>query len=67
MSEKLNFEQKFKSTLAIKGLSMRKFAEQEGFVAQNLSQRIKRGTISYDEAQHIADLLGYDIEWVKRG
>ncbi len=62
----MNFESKFKGKLAENGLSMRKFAEQQGIVPQNLSQRIKRGSITYDEAVKFADVLGYDIEWLKR-
>ena len=62
----MKFESKFKGKLAENGLSMRKFAEQQGIVPQNLSQRIKRGSITYDEAVNFADLLGYDIEWIKR-
>ena len=33
---------------------------------QNLSQKLKRGSTSYDEAQHMADLLGYNIVWEKK-
>ena len=33
---------------------------------QNLSQRIKRGSITYDEAVEFADKLGYTIEWKKK-
>ena len=45
---------------------MRKFAEELNLVPQNLSQRVKRGTITYDEALEFADKLGYKIEWVKK-
>lgn len=34
---------------------------------QSLSQKINRGLMPYIEVQEIADLLGYDIDWVKRG
>lgn len=63
--ELLTFEQEFKSKLAIQNLSMRKFAEDLELVPQNLSQRVKRGTITYDEAVKFAQKLGYKIEWVK--
>lgn len=33
---------------------------------QSLSQKINRGLMPYIEVQEIADLLGYNIEWVKR-
>lgn len=65
MNERLTFEQELKSKLAINNKSLRKFAEELGVVPQNLSQRIKRGTITYDEAVEYADKLGYSIEWKK--
>lgn len=57
----LTFEQEFKSKLAIKGISMRKFAEDNKLVPQNLSQRVKRGTITFDEARELLGKLGYKI------
>lgn len=33
---------------------------------QNLGKKINRGTLKYQEAEEIADVLGYKIEWVKR-
>lgn len=65
MNEKLTFEQEFKSKLAINNTSMRKFAEELGIAPQNLSQRVKRGTITYDEALEYANKLGYSVEWIK--
>ena len=62
----MEFEYIFKGKLAENGISMRKFAETLNISPENLSQKVKRGSITYDYAQHIADLLGYDIEWVKR-
>ena len=32
----------------------------------NLSGRLNRGTLRYQEAKEIADVLDYDIIWVKR-
>lgn len=32
---------------------------------QNLSKKINKGTLRYEEAEEIADLLGYKIEWIK--
>ena len=32
---------------------------------QNLSKKINRGTLRYDEAEEIAAVLGYSIEWGK--
>ena len=33
----------------------------------NLSDKLKRGTLRYREAIELADVLGYDIVWQKRG
>lgn len=62
----MKFEYIFKGKLAENGISMRKFAEKLNISPENLSQKVKRGSITYDYAQHIADLLGYEIEWVKK-
>lgn len=32
----------------------------------NLSQKLGKETIRYEEVREIADILGYDIEFVKR-
>lgn len=34
--------------------------------APNLSGKLKRGSLRYGEAVELADVLGYDITWVKR-
>lgn len=33
----------------------------------NLSDKLKHGTLHYNEAIELADVLGYDIIWQKRG
>ena len=32
----------------------------------NLSNKLSRNTIKYEEVRQIADILGYDIQFVKR-
>ncbi len=32
----------------------------------NFSTKLKRGSLRYTEAEQLADVLGYDIVWVKR-
>ena len=34
---------------------------------QGLNQKINRGTLRYEDAETIAGVLGYKIEWVKKG
>lgn len=62
----MKFEYILKGKLAENGLSARKLAEMLKTSPENLNQKIKRGSITYDYAQEMADMLGYDIEWVKR-
>lgn len=33
---------------------------------ENLSNKLRRGTIQYQEVKEIADILGYEIKWVKK-
>lgn len=33
---------------------------------QNLSNKLSRGTIKYDECKQIAEIIGYKIEWTKK-
>lgn len=32
----------------------------------NLSNKLTRGTLKYREALEIADIIGYEIKWVKK-
>ena len=67
ISNKIEFEYFLKGKLAENGLNITKLAEKLGTSQANVSQRIKKATFDYIEISKIADLLGYDIEWVKRG
>lgn len=62
----MNFEFILKGKLAENGLNVRKLAAMLDMSPENLHQKLKRGSISYDNAQKIADLLGYKIEWVRK-
>ena len=33
----------------------------------NLQDKLKRGTLRYGKAVELADVLGYDLVWEKRG
>ena len=33
---------------------------------QNLSNKLSRGTIRYSEVLEIADIIGYEIKWIKK-
>jgi len=62
----MDFEFILKGKLAENGLNMRKLAPMLDMSPENLHQKIKRGSITYDNAQKIAELLGYKIEWIKK-
>ena len=66
IKNKLEFEYFIKGKLAENGLNMAKLAEMMGTSFQNVSQRLKRCGFDYVEICRIADLLNYDIVWVKR-
>lgn len=55
-----------KSKLAEQGLNTRKLAEMLETSPQNLTQKLKRKSLNYDEVVKIADLLGYNVEWIKK-
>lgn len=66
IKNKLEFEYFIKGKLAEQGLNMQKLADMLGTSFQNVSQRLKRCGFDYVEIVQIADMLGYDIEWIKR-
>ena len=55
-----------KSKLAEQGLNSRKLASMLDCSPQNLTQKIKRKTLRYDEIVRIADMLGYEIKWIPK-
>lgn len=66
IKNKLEFEYFIKSKLAESGLNLSKLAMLFETSPQNIAQRLKRCGFDYIEISKIADLLGYDIEWIKR-
>jgi len=67
----MNIKEEIKSIIVKSGISMtdvvdtlnKKYCRKD--TVQNLSAKLTRGTIKYREAQEIAEVLGYRIEWVK--
>ena len=61
-----------KTLLAQEGIKMKDFAikmeEISGrtYSLQNLSHRLRRGTLTYNEMLLIADILGYEISFNKQ-
>lgn len=66
INNKIEFEYFIKGKLAENGMNISKLAEMLGTSHANLSKKIKIASLNYIDLNRIADLLGYDIEWVKR-
>ena len=66
IKNKTEFEYFIKGKLAESGLNISRLAEMLESSPQNIAQRLKRCGFDYVEISYIADLLGYDIEWIKR-
>ena len=69
----MNIRNEIKARIVQEGTTMseivRKLSAIYGWSASvpNLSDKLKRGTLLYNEAIELADVLGYDIIWRKRG
>ena len=69
----MNIRNEIKARIVQEGTTMseivRKLSVVYGWSASvpNLSDKLKRGTLRYSEAIELADVLGYDIVWRKRG
>lgn len=69
---KLFVKEQIKTLLAQEGLKIKELAfiieEKTGkkCSANSLSQKLSRETLTYNETIVIADLLGYDIAFIKR-
>ncbi len=69
----MNIRNEIKARIVQEGTTMsevvRKLSAVHGWSASvpNLSDKLKRGTLRYSEAIELADVLGYDIIWRKRG
>lgn len=61
-----------KSLLAKSDTTLKFVAEQiriktgRNISADNLSQKLRKGTLRYDDAVLIADILDYDLQFIKR-
>ena len=56
-----------KECLTIKALAKKaKEFSNRKITADGISQKLNKGTMKYDEAQFLADVMGYKIEFVKK-
>lgn len=54
----MTIEQKIKMALGYSGMSQAELARQMGQSASNLNQKVKRGTLTNEEMEQIASILG---------
>ena len=68
----MNIRNEIKAIMVREGMTMSevvaKMAERYGWSASvpNLSGKLRRGSLRYDEAVELADALGYDLIWQRR-
>ena len=67
-----NCRNEVKSYITREGMTMTEvvelLADEYGWSSSvpNLSGKLRRGSLRYTEAVELADVLGYDLVWVKR-
>lgn len=68
----LESSRRLKAFFAYNGISLRELCSllaeknQKKETAQNLSNKLSRGTIRFSEILEIADVMGYDVEFKKK-
>lgn len=61
----MNAESQLKHILIEENKKIKDIAEMQETSIQNLSKKLRRNTIRYQEMLDIAEKLGYEIKWVK--
>lgn len=61
----------FKSKLAMSGMTFTKVIDEynksnDKTTVSNINNKLSRDTIKYSEILKLADIMGYDIKWIKR-
>lgn len=54
----MTIEQQIKMALSFAGISQAELARRLGYTAANLNQKIKRGTLTREEMERIAEAIG---------
>ena len=68
----MNIRNEIKSYIVREGLTMSevvdRLVEEHGWSASvpNFSGKLQRGSLRYSEAKELADVLGYELVWLKR-
>lgn len=68
----IKVREQIKSLLGVKGVTMKDVAQMlslktnKNYSLANLSSKLKRGTLSYNEVLMIIDFLGFEIEFKEK-
>lgn len=68
----MDIRNELKSYIVKEGLTMRELVDMLAYEydwsdsVPNFSGKLSRGSLRYSEAVEMADVMGYDIVWVKR-
>ena len=68
----MDIRNELKSYIVKEGMTMRELVDMLSFEygwsdsVPNFSGKLRRGSLRYSEAVEMADVMGYDIVWVKR-
>ena len=68
----MNIRNELKSYIVKEGMTMRELVDMLAYEydwsdsVPNFSGKLSRGSLRYSEAVEMADVMGYDIVWVKR-
>ena len=68
----MDIRNELKSYIVKEGMTMRELVEMLAYEydwsdsVPNFSGKLSRGSLRYSEAVEMADVMGYDIVWVKR-
>ena len=65
-------KEQIKSLMALNGVTMKQLSEmlthkiQKNYSVSSLSQKLNRGSISYNEVMLIADILGFKVNYERK-
>lgn len=72
MGDLMDIRNEIKSYIVKEGMTMRELVDMLSFEygwsdsVPNFSGKLSRGSLRYSEAVEMADVMGYDIVWMKR-
>ncbi len=67
-----SIKNRMKSLIALSAKTMKEVAQKyseitgKNLTANNLSHKLARGTLDFNDAETLADILGYKIEFIKK-